>query len=279
MLAILVEPVWVKVPSRWDPEEQSDPDQANRPQLLSQDDNSIQDVQSTRTSPSKATTQPAGGGGARLDTATPQPERHVTTCNPYSNAGNSNGGYGARYQGKTSWADAVGDEDEEDPVDGEETPGDEPSGDNYMRPQAQAQRLHFERQCDRTIQLFNLAEGTTHADITSVVRGGMVLDIFLRAHERSATVSFLHSADAHAFLDHVRRHDLYLKNKRVCLSNNWLYPIADHLTDCTRSRYAGTTASSYCQGMCPARLPLVLRVTWSCTRFTRGTPKTVFETI
>ena len=61
----------------------------------------------------------------------------------------------------------------------------------------------------------NLAEGTTHADITAVVRGGILLDVFMRTHEKSASVSFLYAADARNFFDHVRRHDLYLKNKRV----------------------------------------------------------------
>jgi len=52
-------------------------------------------------------------------------------------------------------------------------------------------------------------------DITEAVRGGVLLDVFVRANDRTATVSFLNSADAKAFYDHVRRHDLYIKNKRV----------------------------------------------------------------
>ncbi|ROT42776.1 hypothetical protein SODALDRAFT_319380 [Sodiomyces alkalinus F11] len=76
-------------------------------------------------------------------------------------------------------------------------------------------RTQYERIATRTLLLCNLPEGTTHADITSVVRGGQLLDIFLRAHDRSAQVSFLNSADAKAFYDHVRRHDLYIRHKRV----------------------------------------------------------------
>ena len=96
--------------------------------------------------------------------------------------------------------------DDESPIDG-------PVGANYVKPQVQRQQ--FDRQCTRTVQLLNLAEGTTHVDITKAVRGGMLLDVFLRGHERSATVSFLHAADARRFYEHVRRHDLYIKNKRV----------------------------------------------------------------
>ncbi|KAL2752566.1 hypothetical protein ACRALDRAFT_2068951, partial [Sodiomyces alcalophilus JCM 7366] len=76
-------------------------------------------------------------------------------------------------------------------------------------------RTQYERVATRTVLLYNLPEGTTHADITSAVRGGQLLDIFLRAHDRSAQVSFLKSADAKAFYDHVRRHDLYIRHRRV----------------------------------------------------------------
>ncbi|KXH63622.1 hypothetical protein CSAL01_06560 [Colletotrichum salicis] len=77
-----------------------------------------------------------------------------------------------------------------------------------MRPQ-------FERLATRTIFISNLAEGTTHADIVDVVRGGQLLDIFTRPHDRNAHVSFLHGTDAAAFLEYTRRHDLYIRQKRV----------------------------------------------------------------
>lgn len=76
-------------------------------------------------------------------------------------------------------------------------------------------KMQYERIATRTVLLFNLPEGTTHAHIASAVRGGQLLDIFLRAHDRSAQVSFLNAADAKAFYDHVRRHDLYIRQRRV----------------------------------------------------------------
>ncbi|GKT43733.1 negative regulator of differentiation 1 [Colletotrichum spaethianum] len=76
-------------------------------------------------------------------------------------------------------------------------------------------RPQFERLATRTILISNLAEGTSHADVTDVVRGGLLLDIFLRTHDRSAQVSFLHEADARTFFEYVRRHDLYIRHKRV----------------------------------------------------------------
>jgi hypothetical protein len=120
-----------------------------------------------------------------------------------------------RYHERSAWADGDADEDEVDENAASEldSPLEGPPGANFVKPQGQ--RPQYERQCNRTLQLSNLADGTTHADITSAVRGGMLLDVFLRNNERTATISFLHSEDARKFYDHVRRHDLYIRNKRV----------------------------------------------------------------
>lgn len=75
----------------------------------------------------------------------------------------------------------------------------------------------YERKCARSLMLTNLAEGTTHAEVTEAVRGGQLLEIYLRSHDRTASISFLNAADARAFFDHVRRHDLYIRQKRVSL--------------------------------------------------------------
>ncbi|KAJ0318311.1 hypothetical protein COL5a_010769 [Colletotrichum fioriniae] len=76
-------------------------------------------------------------------------------------------------------------------------------------------RPRFERLATRTVLISNLAEGTTHADVVGVVRGGQLLDIFMRPYDRTAHVSFLHGTDAAAFIEHTRRHDLYIRQKRV----------------------------------------------------------------
>lgn len=76
-------------------------------------------------------------------------------------------------------------------------------------------RPHYQRQCARSILLSKLPDNTTHADITDAVRGGQLLDIYLRSNDRTAAVSFLLAADAKAFYDHVKRHDLYINHKRV----------------------------------------------------------------
>lgn len=84
---------------------------------------------------------------------------------------------------------------------------------NPANQQASA-RPFYERQCARSILLTNLAEGVTHRDITEAVRGGQLLDIYMRP-DRAVIISFLQASDARAFFDHVRRHDLYIKHKRV----------------------------------------------------------------
>ncbi|OAA58051.1 hypothetical protein SPI_06936 [Niveomyces insectorum RCEF 264] len=73
----------------------------------------------------------------------------------------------------------------------------------------------FERSCMRTIELGGLSESATHADVAAVVRGGPVLDIYIRTRDRAAMVSFLREADARNFFTHVRKHPLYIKSKRV----------------------------------------------------------------
>ncbi|KAF4976810.1 hypothetical protein FDECE_18430 [Fusarium decemcellulare] len=73
----------------------------------------------------------------------------------------------------------------------------------------------LQRFAQRSVQLVNLAAGVTHGNIAAAVRGGMILDIYLRAKEHTATVSFAYEEDAAAFLDHSREHGLYVKNSQA----------------------------------------------------------------
>ncbi|KAK3692457.1 hypothetical protein B0T22DRAFT_495628 [Podospora appendiculata] len=180
--------------------------------LLSQDDAAIDESLSQAPSPAKR--EMVEDGGARLSAATPQPEPSSSffgqprrPANGYHENGYHS--HGPRYQAPEANVEA---DDEEASCEGD-SPDEVPVDATYVKPQGQRQQ--FDRVCTRTIQLLNLGEGTTHVDITNAVRGGMLLDVFLRSHERSATVSFLHAVDARKFFDHVRRHDLYIKNKRI----------------------------------------------------------------
>ncbi|KAF2007134.1 hypothetical protein P154DRAFT_550763 [Amniculicola lignicola CBS 123094] len=64
----------------------------------------------------------------------------------------------------------------------------------------------------RTVLISNLADRTTHKDLVSVVRGGRLLDIFLR-NDKTATVSFVEGASD--FLAYAKRNDIYLHTKRL----------------------------------------------------------------
>ncbi|KAL1842829.1 hypothetical protein VTJ49DRAFT_3996 [Mycothermus thermophilus] len=182
-------------------------------ELLSQDDETIQATHQAVASEAAD----KDDGGARLNPPpTPhQVQKPVTSGPPVDTAAADRPPHrrASQYQQRSgSWAD-VDAEDGDYDENGLDSPLEAPPGADYVQPQSQRQQ--FERNCSRSIQLSNLAEGTTHADITAAVRGGMLLDIFLRSHERAATVSFVNSADARKFFDHVRRNDLYIRNKRV----------------------------------------------------------------
>jgi hypothetical protein len=87
------------------------------------------------------------------------------------------------------------------------------SGNNDSQPRFQRQQ--YDKFAKRTVLLVSLPEGTTHSDIVAAVRGGMLLDIYLRTHDRTASVSFLEEGAAQEFFRHVKRHDLYIRGKRV----------------------------------------------------------------
>ncbi|TGO81215.1 hypothetical protein BPOR_1266g00010 [Botrytis porri] len=78
-----------------------------------------------------------------------------------------------------------------------------------------SQGSSYEKYANRTVQLYNLPDGTTHADVCDVVRGGMLLDMYLRNHDHTAIVSFLEQSQAKEFFRHVKRNDLYIRLKRV----------------------------------------------------------------
>ncbi|KAF8865820.1 hypothetical protein BDZ45DRAFT_796076 [Acephala macrosclerotiorum] len=90
---------------------------------------------------------------------------------------------------------------------------DEGSGNNDSQPRRQ--RGQYDKFAKRTVLLANLPENTTHTDLADAVRGGMLLDLYLRTHDRTASISFLEEGAAQDFFSHVKRHDLYIKGKRV----------------------------------------------------------------
>ncbi|RYP71695.1 hypothetical protein DL771_004646 [Monosporascus sp. 5C6A] len=167
-------------------------------------------------------------GGARLEPSLrsypgnvpySQSPRDFLGGRPYGSGiryGSHSGGFGdGQMEKQLDWGDAD-DDSSPDYSAGGPTP-DPGTGRPHAPPiQSQnAQRPQYARVCRRTIALTGLPDQTTHKDVTNVVRGGMLLDIFLRAAEHVALVSFLREEDAVRFHDHARRNDIYIKNKRV----------------------------------------------------------------
>ena len=72
------------------------------------------------------------------------------------------------------------------------------------------------KQNRRTILLKNLPDRATHKDIVGEIYGGLLLDVFLRPQDKSASVSFVETNAAEEFLAHVKRNDLYVHGRRVC---------------------------------------------------------------
>jgi hypothetical protein len=73
-------------------------------------------------------------------------------------------------------------------------------------------RAGIPNQDQRTILFTGLPERTTHEELTSVIKGGRLLDIFVR-NDRTATVSFVEGAAD--FLTYAKKKDIYLRTKRI----------------------------------------------------------------
>ena len=79
----------------------------------------------------------------------------------------------------------------------------------------QLERKRLAKMEQRTISVHNLSDRATHKDIVDFTRGGLVLDVYLRFHERSASISFVEGLAAQKFMSYVKRNDIYLHGKRV----------------------------------------------------------------
>jgi len=78
-----------------------------------------------------------------------------------------------------------------------------------------SQPAFLPRMCKRTIALCGLPSYTTLGDVTSAVRGGQLLDVYLRSTDHTALVSFVREEDASQSYEHARKNGIYIKNKRV----------------------------------------------------------------
>lgn len=79
-------------------------------------------------------------------------------------------------------------------------------------------RSSYEKHAQRTICLSRLSVATTYSDILNVVKGGMLLDIYLRdpcPSGRIASISFLEESSAREFFSHSTLNGLYIRGKKV----------------------------------------------------------------
>ncbi|KAK4068198.1 uncharacterized protein Triagg1_7441 [Trichoderma aggressivum f. europaeum] len=67
----------------------------------------------------------------------------------------------------------------------------------------------------RSVQLLNIPEDATYADITAVVRGGILFEVSLMRRSSTAVITFAETAAAEAYYTHVRNNYLYIKNRKV----------------------------------------------------------------
>ncbi|CAK7223329.1 hypothetical protein SBRCBS47491_005171 [Sporothrix bragantina] len=132
----------------------------------------------------------------------------------YGSGYNENHGYGEQAQSPTR-SNAANEFMSDDGIEDGEVPQGAYDGHGQHEGDTPGQRVVHERKCLRTLQLVGLSENTTLADVAAVVRGGILVELYIRPHDRVGIVSFAREPDAKAFFDHVKRRDLYIKNKRV----------------------------------------------------------------
>ncbi|KAK2737369.1 hypothetical protein FQN57_007548 [Myotisia sp. PD_48] len=65
---------------------------------------------------------------------------------------------------------------------------------------------------NRTITFKNVPERATHRDVAAVVRGGALVDLFLRSRDRVASVSFAETKAAQDFFTYAKRVTIYILN-------------------------------------------------------------------
>ena len=106
-----------------------------------------------------------------------------------------------------------------------------PANEDWASPYSpELEKPYFARLDQRTITINNITDRTTHKDLAAIIRGGMVLDMYIRPQERCANISFLDGAAAKAFMSHVKRHDVYLHDRRLEFSwSERQYTLSHHV--------------------------------------------------
>ncbi|KAF8246270.1 hypothetical protein K440DRAFT_369831 [Wilcoxina mikolae CBS 423.85] len=67
----------------------------------------------------------------------------------------------------------------------------------------------------RTLFFTNIPKDATYPDLVDVVRGGALVDVWMKNSDRCASVSFVDPADAEAYFRYAKKNDIYIKGRRV----------------------------------------------------------------
>lgn len=152
-------------------------------------------------------------GGVMLDQVYLRPSRLQTPTTNYTTG--SNGLYRqARTYSSNGYTLGRRPSNGRDSHDDTSFPSDVDKEDQYL-PVPSSEKQFYARNEQRTLLIKNLSDRVAHKDIVDVVRGGALLDVYLRSNDRSASVSFLEGAAAQAFLAYAKRNDIYIHGKRV----------------------------------------------------------------
>lgn len=96
------------------------------------------------------------------------------------------------------------------------TTDDTDSEDEFVEIPSDVSTEHFTTcRSDRSVVLKGLSKHTSLAEILKMVRGGSVLNAFTRQYDQTAHIAFVEPESAERFVLHVKKHDLYIKNKRI----------------------------------------------------------------
>ena len=90
-------------------------------------------------------------------------------------------------------------------------PGPGPGG----APQNSNQAQDGNSKARRTVFFTNIPKDATYHDLVDVVRGGPLVDVWMKSSHRCASVSFVNSADAEAYFRYAKKNDIYIKGHRV----------------------------------------------------------------
>lgn len=74
----------------------------------------------------------------------------------------------------------------------------------------------------RTLFFSNLPKDATYSDLVAVVRGGALVDVWMKESDRCASVSFINPADADAYLRYAKKNEIFIGGCRVSPSSNAL---------------------------------------------------------